>query len=76
MTLRQIYLLAWLVFDALQAEILNGQGLLLSTIVHGDVAWHEDLEQHKMNHEYQHLPLLTTLTFGIYKTQLSVQLVI
>ena len=52
MTLRQIYLLAWLVFDAFQAEILNGQGLLLSTIVHSDIAWHEDLEQCKMNDGY------------------------
>ena len=51
-TSRKIHLLAWLVFDAFQAEILNGQGLLLSTIVHSDIAWHEDLKQYKMNHGY------------------------
>ena len=67
-TSRKIHLLAWLVFDAFQAEILNGQGLLLSTIVHGDVAWHEDLEQFKINHGYYQI--LITVTFGIKKVHL------
>ena len=41
--MNNIHLLAWLVFDAFQAEILNGQRLLFSSIVHGDIARHEDL---------------------------------